>query len=85
MLGEEERLGCEICVDGVRLEKVSEFKYLTCILNELGATDAVYRRNLASERKFVGGTRSLVNARVCNLRVRGCYMRYCLCLLCCMA
>ena len=28
VLGGEEGLECEICVDGARLEQVSEFKYL---------------------------------------------------------
>ena len=36
MLDEEEGLECEICVDGVRLEQVSEFKYLRCVLGESG-------------------------------------------------
>ena len=35
VLSTEERLGCEIRVDGVRLEQVFEFKYLGCILDEL--------------------------------------------------
>ena len=34
LLGGEEGLECEICVDGVLLEQVSEFKYLECILDE---------------------------------------------------
>ena len=36
VLGGEERLECEVCVSGMRLEHVSEFKYLRCVLNELG-------------------------------------------------
>ena len=36
-------LGCEICVDGARLEQVSEFKYLGCILDESGTEYAVGR------------------------------------------
>ena len=28
VLGEEERLECKVCVDGICLEHVSEFKYL---------------------------------------------------------
>ena len=34
VLGGEEGLGCEVCVDGIRLEHVSEFKYLGCVLDE---------------------------------------------------
>ena len=37
LLGGEEGLECEICVDGIRLEHVSEFKYLGCVLDKLGA------------------------------------------------
>ena len=36
VLGEEEGLECKICVDGISLEHVSEFKYLGCVLDELG-------------------------------------------------
>ena len=32
----EEGLECEVYVDGIRLEQVSEFKYLECVLNESG-------------------------------------------------
>ena len=33
VLGGEEGLECEVCVDGIRLEYVSEVKYL-CVLEE---------------------------------------------------
>ena len=29
-LGGEEGLECEVCIDGIHLEHVSEFKYLGC-------------------------------------------------------
>ena len=32
----EEGLECEVHVDGIRLEHASEFKYLGCVLDELG-------------------------------------------------
>ena len=31
VLGGEEGLECEVCVNGVRLEHASEFKYLGCL------------------------------------------------------
>ena len=34
MLGGENGLECEVYVDGIRLENVSEFKYLGCVLDE---------------------------------------------------
>ena len=43
-------------VDGVRLEKVSEFKYLRCVwMNEC-------RRKVTSRRNVAGAVRSLINA-----------------------
>ena len=30
VLGGEEGLECEVCMDGIRLEHISEFKYLGC-------------------------------------------------------
>ena len=36
VLNGEEVLECEICADGIRLEHVSDFKYLGCLLNESG-------------------------------------------------
>ena len=46
----EEGLECEVHVDGVRLEHVSEFKYLGCGLDEPGTDGAEY-----SIRGQVGG------------------------------
>ena len=34
LLGGVEGLDCEVCVNGIRLEYVSEFKYLGCVLDE---------------------------------------------------
>ena len=34
VLNEEEGLECEVHVAGIRLEYVSEFKYLGCVLDE---------------------------------------------------
>ena len=34
VLNGEEELECNVCVNGVRLEHVSEFKYLGCVLDE---------------------------------------------------
>ena len=64
----------EIRVDGTRLEKVSEFKYLRCILNESNTDDSEYCRKVASRRKVAGAIRSPILA-VCSLCVQGCYIR----------
>ena len=36
VFGGEEELECEVCVDELRLEHVSEFKYFGCVLDESG-------------------------------------------------
>ena len=41
VLGGEEGLECKVCVGGMRLEHVSELKYLGYILDESGTNEAV--------------------------------------------
>ena len=40
ILNREEGLECEVHIDGVHLEDVSEFKYLGCVLDEAGTDGA---------------------------------------------
>ena len=40
VLNGEEGLECEVHIDRIRLEHVSEFKYLGCVLNESGTDGA---------------------------------------------
>ena len=63
LLGGEDGLGCDVCVDMIRLEHVSEFKYLGCVLDESGTDEAEWSRKVASVRRVAGAIRSLVNAR----------------------
>ena len=58
MLGEEEGLEREVCIDGIHLEHVSEFKYSGCVLKETECS-----RKVARGRRVAGPIRSLVNAR----------------------
>ena len=44
----EERLECEVCVDGIRLEDVSEFKNFGWVLNESGVDEGECRRKVSS-------------------------------------
>ena len=61
---------------GFFLEYVSEFKYLGCILDELGADGAECSRKVASGRRVAGVIRSLVNAWDLQLQcARQCYGR----------
>ena len=55
-------LECEVCVDGMRLEHVSGFKYLGYVLDELGTDETECRRKVASGRRVAEAVRSLVNA-----------------------
>ena len=40
VLNGEEGMECEVHLDGIRLEHVSEFKYLECVLDESGTDGA---------------------------------------------
>ena len=82
VLNREEGLECEVHEDGIRLEHVSEFKYLGCVLDESDTDGAEFNRKVVSGRRVTGATRSLVNAR--GLQVDSC-MRHFLCLFLCMA
>ena len=54
VMNREERLECEVHVDGVRLEHVSEFKYLECVLDEADKYGAECSRKVASGRRVAG-------------------------------
>ena len=58
----EEELECEVHVDVVHLEHVSEFKYLVCVLDESGTDGAECSRKVASGRMVAGAIRSLVKS-----------------------
>ena len=67
VLNGEEGLEYEVHVDGIRLEHVSEFKYLGRVLNESGTDGAECSRKEASGKRVAGAIRSLVNARELQL------------------
>ena len=71
VLNGEERLECEVYVDGIRLEYVSEFKYLGCVLDESDGVEC--RRKVASGRRVVGAIRSL---EICSFSVLESGMRH---------
>ena len=50
VLNGEDGLECEVDVDGIRLEHISEFKYSGCVLDELGTDGAECSRKAASGR-----------------------------------
>ena len=55
-------LDYEVHVDGIRLEHVSEFKYLRYVLDKSGTDGTECDRQMASRRRVAGAIRSLVNA-----------------------
>ena len=63
VVGGEEGLECEVCVDGICLEHISKFKYLECVLNKLGTDEAECNKKVVSGRRVAGAIRSLVDAR----------------------
>ena len=54
---------CEILVDRTRLLELSEFKYLECVLDETGGSDAGCCRKVTSGRKVASAVRSLMKAK----------------------
>ena len=62
VLGGEEGLECEACIDGIRLDHVSEFKYFGCVLDELGTDEAECSKEVASRRRVARAIRSLLGA-----------------------
>ena len=67
VLGGEEGLECKNCLDGIRLEHVSEFKHLGCVLDKSGTDEAECSRKVANGRSVTGDIRSLVYARSLQL------------------
>ena len=63
LLNGEKGLECKLYVDGIRLENVSEFIYLGCVLDESSRGESKGCRKVASRRRVLGAIRFLVNAR----------------------
>ena len=47
----EAGLECEVYIDGIRLEHVSEIKYFGCVLDESGTDGEEYGRKVGSGSK----------------------------------
>ena len=54
----EEGLDCEVCVNGIRLEHVSEFKYFGYVLDESDTDEAMCSRKVMSGRRVAGAIKS---------------------------
>ena len=68
VLGVEEGLERGVCLDGIRLEHISEFKYLGCVLDKSGTDEAKCTRKVAIGRRVKSAIRSLVNNRSLQLQ-----------------
>ena len=75
VLNGEERLECEVHVDGVQLEHVLEFKYLRCALNESGTDESECHRKggMGKRLQVVLGTGYMLG--IYSLSVLGSCMR----------
>ena len=62
VLNEEKGLGCKVCVDGMRLDHMSELETLGWVLDESDTYEKECRRKVVSGRQVAGDIRSLVNA-----------------------
>ena len=78
MLGGEEGLECEVCIDGIHLEHVSECKYLGCGLDESGTDEPECSRKVASWKRVLLGLWLMTG--VCSLSVQGSCTSHCWCL-----
>ena len=67
VLAGEEGLEYEIFVDGIRLEHVSEFKYVEWVLDESVTDEAECSGKLTSGRRVASAINSLVKARSLQL------------------
>ena len=74
MLSGEEGLECEVCMDGMQLEHVSEFKYLGCVLDESDTDETKCRRKVV--REVLLGL--WLKLGVCSLSELGSCMSHCL-------
>ena len=63
VLNGEEGLECEVYSDGIRLQHISEFKYLGCVLDESGTDGGECSRKVVSVWRVAGSFRFLVNDR----------------------
>ena len=63
VLSGKEGLECEVCVDGMQLEHVSELKYLRSVLEELGTDETECSRKVVSGWRVTGAIRSLFYSR----------------------
>ena len=82
LLGGEEWLECEVCVAWIRLEHVSKFKYLGCVLEESSTYEAECNRKGEGLQVLLG---LYLMLRSSSLSVLESFMSHFLCLFLCMA
>ena len=80
VLGGEEGLECHVCMDGICLEHVSEFKYFGCVLDKSGTDEAKCSRKVASGGEYQVLLGLWLMLGVCSLSLLGSCMSHCWCL-----
>ena len=68
ILNGDEGLVCEVHVYGIRLERVSKFKYLGYVMDQSDTDGVECSRKVVNGRRVAGAIRSLVNARDLQLK-----------------
>ena len=58
MLGWEEGLECEVCINLIHLEHILEFKYLGCVLDDSGTDEAECSRKVVNGRRVEGAIKT---------------------------
>ena len=76
VLNGEEGLDCEMYVNEILLEPVSEFKYLGCVLDESDTDVAECSRKVVNRWRVDGAIRFLVMLGICSLSVLVFYMKH---------
>ena len=75
--GGEEGLDCEVCLVGIYLEHISEFKYLGYVLDKSGTDEGDCSRKVTSGRGVAVAIRSLVIAiEYCSFSMLGSCISY---------
>ena len=77
LLGGKGSLEFEVCVESLRLEHLSEFKYFGYVLDESGTDVAGCSRHVASGSRVASYIRFLVNTRGFSFSVLGSCMNNC--------
>ena len=78
VLGVEEGLESEVCVGGIHLEHLTEFKFLQYVLDESGTDEAECSKKVVYGKRVAGAIRLMLG--VCSFSMLRSCMSHCWCL-----